>query len=477
MAIRPTQASTYSQVKRGLVQNFAKLARAQMQVSSGKRILKPSDDPGGSTLALSFRRTLASSERYMGAIESGRTMLDAAAGSLQGATGILSEARALLLQGMSGPLDPKDRQLIAGEIELIRDRMLDIANTSIGDRYLFAGTATSEPPFAEQMGGSQSMVKYSGNADSQELLVGQGITVRTTLPGDSVFAQQQRTGTQFAGLTGMSTGVSADQGVGYTKITVQHTSTTATLGSGLALVGGGASDTIMGDHTLTVDVAAGTVQLDSGVPVKIPAPGSPNEADLVVKGDFDSELHLDFTGFTGANYTGNVRGDGTVTMDGTTVLPLTLLETDLQLSDPATNQVVNIDATTIRRAGEELVTFGGAVDVFDALQGIIDDLNNTSGIPQADLQDRFGLWLGELDRNQDNVITATGTLGSRSKRLTNMESSLQDLSVQVSGLLSNVEDADFSEVVLEMTRAEQTLQLAQATSVRLMNTSLMNFLR
>lgn len=477
MAIRPTQASTFSQVRRGLVQNFAKLARAQMQISSGKRILRPSDDASGSTLALSFRRTLAASDRYKGAIESGRTMLDSAASNLQGATGILSEARALLLQGMSGTLDPKDRQLIAGEISLIRENLMDLANASVGDRYLFAGTATNERPFTESSVGGRNTVVYNGNDASQELLVGQGIKVSTTLPGGGVFSQQNRTGTQFAGLTGMTSGVSGDQGVGYAHITVEHTTTTATLGSGLALVGGGASDTIMGDHTLTVDVVAGTVQLDSGATVPIPAVGSPNEADLVVKGDNGAELHLDFTGFTNANYTGTVRGDGTVTMDGSTVVPLTLLETDLQLTDPATGQVINIDATTIRRAGEELATFGGAVDVFDTLQGIVDDLNNTSGLSNQDLQERFGVWLGELDRNHDNIITATGTLGSRSKRLTNMETSLADLSVQVEGLLSNVEDADFSEVVLEMTRAEQTLQLAQATSVRLMNTSLLNFLR
>ena len=49
--------------------------------------------------------------------------------------------------------------------------------------------------------------------------------------------------------------------------------------------------------------------------------------------------------------------------------------------------------------------------------------------------------------------------------------------VETQGLLSGVEDADFSQVVLDMTRAEQTLELAQATSVRLLSTSLLNFLR
>jgi flagellin-like hook-associated protein FlgL len=44
-------------------------------------------------------------------------------------------------------------------------------------------------------------------------------------------------------------------------------------------------------------------------------------------------------------------------------------------------------------------------------------------------------------------------------------------------LLSGVEDVDFSQVALDMTRAEQTLQLTQATSSRLLQSSLLNFLR
>ena len=477
MGIRPTQASTFSQVKRGLLQNFSKLARAQLQVSSGKRILKPSDDPAGSALIRSFKRSLASSSRYVDAITSGRTMLDSGASNLQDATGVLSEARALVLQGMNGPLNSQDRQLIAGEIELIRDRMIDIANAQIGGRYLFSGTATGEPPFQDQILGGKQTVSYRGNDQAQQLLVGQGVTVRTTIAGEDVFKQQQRTGMGFSGLTGLASGVSANQGVGYTLVTVDRTSTTATLGSGLALVAGGASDTIMGDHSLVIDAAAGTVQLDGAAPTKIPLAGDPDLADFKIVGDNGSELHLDFTGFTGANYSGTVRGDGTITLDGQTVIPLTLSETDLELKDPVSGTVLRLDTTSVRRAGEELVTFSGAVDIFDTLQGIVDGLNNAGGLDLKDLRDRLGLLLGEFDRNHDNVITATSTLGSRSRRMTDLEDSIADQTLQVEGLLSNVEDADFSEVVLEMTRAEQTLQLAQATSVRLMNTSLLNFLR
>jgi len=477
MTIRPTQASTFDQIRRGLLANFARLARAQEQVSSGKRILRPSDDPVGAAIALSLRRHIAGADRYLGAIQSGRTMLDSAAGALQDAGGLIAEARALLLQGMNGPQTAEDKKLLAGEIERIRERLLELGNQKLGERSLFAGTESGIAPFVEQMLGGLKVVRYAGDERSQELIVGLDARVATTLPGSQVFAREQRTGTTFAGLSGVASGTSADQGVGYDHLELRHDATSGALGSGLALANGGASDTILGQHTLAVDAVLGTVQLDGGPVQRLPLPGDPDLADFVATSDDGSEVHLDFTLFTGVSTNATLDGAGSVSIDGATWVPMTFAETDLELVDAATGSVLHLDTRGVRRAGIELVTFGGTVNAFDTLQGIVDDLNNVHGLAAEDALARLETWLGELDRNHENVLIATGTLGSQSQRLTGLEAGLQDSSVQLYGQLSNVEDADFSQVVLDMTRAEQTLQLAQATSMRLLQNSLLNFLR
>jgi flagellin-like hook-associated protein FlgL len=87
------------------------------------------------------------------------------------------------------------------------------------------------------------------------------------------------------------------------------------------------------------------------------------------------------------------------------------------------------------------------------------------------------MWLVELDRNHENVLTATGELGALSQRAGGLGDAYETELSQVRGLLSGVEDVDFATAVMEMSRAEQTLQLAQATSARLLSTSLLNFLR
>ena len=75
------------------------------------------------------------------------------------------------------------------------------------------------------------------------------------------------------------------------------------------------------------------------------------------------------------------------------------------------------------------------------------------------------------------MLVATGELGSLSQRAGGLEEAYDAEMTQVRGLLSGVEDVDFATAVMEMNRAEQTLQLAQATSARLMQNSLLNFLR
>ena len=64
MSIRPTQQATFTQIQRGLLANFSALVRSQEQISSGKRIVRPSDDPVGASQALAFRRQIAARNNF-----------------------------------------------------------------------------------------------------------------------------------------------------------------------------------------------------------------------------------------------------------------------------------------------------------------------------------------------------------------------------------------------------------------------------
>ncbi len=478
MTIRPTQQATFSQLQRGLSANFARLVRAQEQVATGRRIVRPSDDPVGASLSLSYKRQIAASERYKTAVQGARVMLDTGSSLLQDAGGMLAEARSTLLAAMNGTQSEDDRRLLGNSIRLIRDRMLEVANARTGNRYLFGGANSSSAPFEQTTRAGVNSVEYVGSRQIQEVLVGLDSKLDVTLPGDEIFAAKARSGAGFSGLTGVGAGASANQGSGYVYLRVRHDTTTpAGLGAGLNLAAGGANDTILGAHTLVVDPVANTARLGAGAAVELPAVGSPSAQSVRIANENGAEVFIDFSGWTGAAVSATLTGAGSISLDGANYTPITLTETDLQLTADGGATVLHLDTTGIHRAGVELVTFAGAVNIFDTLQGIVDDLENGDGLDPRELRERLDIWLGELDRNHENLQIATGELGSLSARASSLESSFDDEQIAVRGLLSGVEDVDFAQVALDMTRSEQTLQLAQATSARLLQTSLLNFLR
>src|SRR5690242_1147073 len=129
MNIRSTQASTFALVRDGLLRNFGRLVDAQGQVSSGKRILRPSDDPIGAARALTLHGRISEADRYLEAISGGTRELDLGASALQSSGELISQAKSLALQALSGTTSPEDRQLLATELREIKAQLLDLANT------------------------------------------------------------------------------------------------------------------------------------------------------------------------------------------------------------------------------------------------------------------------------------------------------------------------------------------------------------
>ena len=479
MPLRISTASNYQRVLSGLRLNLSKLVLSQQQVATGRRILRPSDDPSGTARVLSFNRQISGTDRFIGAIGLGRSVVDTGAVALESGSGVLSDARQRLIQGMNGTLSSSDREALANEIELLRAEMLGIANTRSGERNLFGGTKSGESPWVDRMIGGVSRAVYTGNDDEQRVRIGEGVEIAITVSGQDAFAKNNGTGPTFSGLTGIGTGSTGDEGQGYEYLTLRHdgTSSATLASSGIALVGGGAQDSLLGDNTLTIDAAAGTIQLGNGQSIDIPQAGTADFTNFTVSNEFGGELHLDFSGYGGGNFTGTVSGTGSIAIDGTTFTPIDFNETDLELIHPDSGNTLHFDMTSAKRAGVELVTFGGNVNIFDTLQGMVDDLRNADGLSQTELTDRLGIWLNEADRGHDNLLVSLGSLGSRSERMTKTEDKLEGVQLQLRSLRSEEEDVDISEAALELARAQQSLELAQASGARLLQTNLLNFLR
>ena len=126
--MRVSTFSTFGRVLLGLRTNQLTSLRAQAELSSGKRILRASDDPAGTARALALRRGLARSERLQEGVGAGRGQLDLATSTLQHASELMTRARELVVQSMNGTLNADDRETIASELVEIRKQLLDHAN-------------------------------------------------------------------------------------------------------------------------------------------------------------------------------------------------------------------------------------------------------------------------------------------------------------------------------------------------------------
>lgn len=149
-----------------------RLARTQEMMSTTRKVLRLSDDPPGLSQLLNVRSSMAMSEQYTRNINDGLSYLDAADTALGTAGEILQKALGYAVQGANG-IPPEDMAAIGEQIDKMVDEMVDIANTTVGGKYIFAGTDNSRPPFSRDS--SQEIDKqivYQGNLErvSREIL-------------------------------------------------------------------------------------------------------------------------------------------------------------------------------------------------------------------------------------------------------------------------------------------------------------------
>jgi flagellar hook-associated protein 3 FlgL len=127
--------------------NYRSLADTQRQVSTGKRIITPSDDPVGIAIALGLRRDQRAGEAWSRNIDDSLTWLNTTDRALGQALDVVQRARELAVQGGNGTLSAESRALIAAEVDSLKSQFVEIGNSSLGGRHIFGGTATDSPPF------------------------------------------------------------------------------------------------------------------------------------------------------------------------------------------------------------------------------------------------------------------------------------------------------------------------------------------
>ncbi|MET4570871.1 flagellar hook-associated protein FlgL [Rhodanobacter soli] len=160
------------------------LSDLNIQLSTGKRINQPSDDPVGAARALDLSHLTADVTQYQRNITTANARLGLEDQTLSNISGVLGRVRTLLLQAANGSQTDETRGDIAAEMVQLRQQLLGQANSKDGQGdYIFAGNRTGTAPFASQNG-----VSYLGDDGQRMVAAGPGLQVATGDPGSAVFA-------------------------------------------------------------------------------------------------------------------------------------------------------------------------------------------------------------------------------------------------------------------------------------------------
>ncbi len=173
----------------------------QQQVASGKRILRPSDDPIGAANVLKMTVKKSSIEYYNNNLIYAKTNVSDTDAAFSSVSNILNRFKELAVRGANGTLNQGDRNVIASEMQTLLEQVIADANTKTTAGYIFSGSAAQNTPFSFSLGagrnfsigtGVDSSSNYNSvvyNGDKADLMMNESESTRiiTNINGETAF--------------------------------------------------------------------------------------------------------------------------------------------------------------------------------------------------------------------------------------------------------------------------------------------------
>jgi len=472
------------------------------QMSSQKKINRPSDDPVGATRVLDYRSAQDSIAQYGRNIENADAWLQLTDTKLENIGDLIGQAREAGVNNQSS----ETAQVLAQNVGSLLEEILSLANSKFGDRYLFSGSATDGAPFeriilpvANSENGFDGSVytggTYTGTADKS-------YTVRIAgsgAPGTATCELSDDGGATWSAAATVPASGTVSLGDGLTVRFGDDGATELTAGDLFyvnAYTGGQTTDARIDTPRAAANNGfAGAVALDASSGTY----GGDRNRTYAVKfvgggavGDADYRVSSDGGKTWGAIQTAS--WGNTITVDNTVghevVLSLTASGPTDQLDD---NDLFFVNAyapgvysgngedlsiatgrgshMTYNVTGEEAFTDRGrgTVDLFAALESLKTALENG---------DREGVnaQVDRLTTAQDSIRQYVAESGARMSSLNISKENYQVLDDKISGLLSETEDVDLEQVIVEFKMKETALQAAYAMSVQIGKLSILDYL-
>ena len=271
---RISSANRFESTIAAMQQRQSDLNQAQLQLSSGKRITRPSDDPTGAARAeraYIAQQRLDSAQRSVATSRSAMTLAEAALGS---ANELLQTSRDTLVAAGNGGFGVGERAALVSQLKQLRSQLLSVANQTDGaGGYIFGGQGTTGEPFVDAIGG----VAFVGTAGQTGLSAVE--QVPTTVDGQAIWLSA-RTG------NGVFQSAAAASNTGKSWIDAGGVSSPAALTGGsydivFSVSGGSTTYSVLKDGAPTA-VAGATYRSGTAIDIdgqSVHVSGQPADAD------------------------------------------------------------------------------------------------------------------------------------------------------------------------------------------------------
>lgn len=403
----------------------SKLADLQNQISTGKKLQTPSDDPVAAAQVVKLERELAQYEKYDDNINVTQRRLELEDSILDDINIATDRMREITLQAGNGTLNDQGREAVANELKQLSGYVAGLMNTKDSQgEYLFAGSQGATTPYVLEGG----RYEYQGDDGQRQIQVGAALYMPSNDSGSYLFeAVDDELSVALSGASVASNSAFVD------SATFANETEEARFSAAAQMAGWG---------DLTVRTTE-TAPLPSGV----------------------------FT-FDVLDSGGNVVEDqfGDVVTGDFLVNPVSvnIHGMDIVLHEPTAAEAGDIVLTV---SSEKKNILDVAMDLADVLaEPVLSDEDRTV------LNEAVAKGIDQFKQAAERNIEARTTLGSRLGTLEQISGSNLDFELFTKSALSRLEDADLASVISQFKLQEVTLEASQATFGRVSSLSLFNYI-
>ena len=440
----------------GLQKHISDQARLQEQLSSGRRILSPADDPIASARALTIEQTASINEQYSTNSKTADSTLALTESTISQVVKVIQDVQFLTVEAGNAALSQSEKKMIATELEGRYAELMGLANSRDANGvYMFSGFQGATQPFSEVSFGS---VTYNGDEGQRKIQISSGRQIPISENGSAIFQKIKNGNGTYAtsaaagnlGSGIVSPGEVLDPGKWAAAPAPQDFSVQFYWA---------ANPTKPTEPIITYDLidnASGASLIDGTANAATRTTGP---RSYVSGGSIDFKQLPGETAVPAWDYGVRMAVTGTpVQVDPETKLPL---------GTPGPADAFAVVAST-------------NVDLFATLGDFSTALNEYStdgaGMNQALFQNRINDVKQRLSNGLTNVLTSQASIGARMKETESVQDTNEDLQLQYSKTLSGLRDLDYAQALSDFSQNQLLLEATRQSFSKVQSLSLFNYI-